>query len=481
MKLYTKIISVLIWSLILFTGCRKFITVEAPDNLITEQNIYNDDITATSVITGLYSKCDGLSVGVATITGLSADEYILWPNVSDIHRPAYYTNNLRATVNVNTGKDIWNDFYSLIFICNAAIEGITASKSLTVSVQQQLLGETYFMRAFFYHFLAELYGDLPLATGTDPEVNRLLTRKPLNEVYDFIISDLSKAREMLSEQYLNGLLKPYANGPERIRPTKWAANALLARVYLYSGDFAKAESIATEVISNSSLFSLSPLNDVFLKNNSEAIWQLQPTGIGINTRDGVLFNLKSIPEGLSDDKPLHISSFLLNSFEVNDQRAVAGNWLDNIVVDSDTLWYTNKYKEGTPNSNIISTADMTEYTMVLRLGEQYLIRAEARARLGDINGAQADIDEIRTRAGLPGTAAVDQETMLAAVFNERKVELFSEWAHRWVDLKRSGTVDAVMSTVAPIKGGAWESADQLYPIPYEDIQRNPNLTQNPAY
>ncbi len=119
--------------------------------------------------------------------------------------------------------------------------------------------------------------------------------------------------------------------------------------------------------------------------------------------------------------------------------------------------------------------------MVLRLAEQYLIRAEARAETGDLTGALDDLNVIRSRAGLANSTASTQEEILAAILHERQTELFTEWGHRWLDLKRTGNVDDVMPTVAAEKGGSWETTDQFYPVPLSEIDRNPNLTQTPGY
>jgi hypothetical protein len=121
--------------------------------------------------------------------------------------------------------------------------------------------------------------------------------------------------------------------------------------------------------------------------------------------------------------------------------------------------------------------------MLLRLAEQYLIRAEARAQLNNVNGAQSDLNTIRSRAGLSIIMPNDKNTLLDAILHERKVELFTELGHRWFDLKRTGHVDAVMSIEAPkkINGMGWKSYQQLYPLPLTDLQRDQNLVQNPGY
>ncbi|HEY4197911.1 MAG TPA: RagB/SusD family nutrient uptake outer membrane protein, partial [Mucilaginibacter sp.] len=128
-----------------------------------------------------------------------------------------------------------------------------------------------------------------------------------------------------------------------------------------------------------------------------------------------------------------------------------------------------------------SSQDVTEYVMVLRLGEQYLIRSEARAQQGNFTGAQADLDTIRQRAGLASTTASDKAGLLAAILHERQVELFTEWGHRWLDLKRTATINATMDTVCRQKGGTWDSHWQLYPVSAYEIKTDPNLSQTPGY
>jgi len=116
--------------------------------------------------------------------------------------------------------------------------------------------------------------------------------------------------------------------------------------------------------------------------------------------------------------------------------------------------------------------------MVLRLAEQYLIRAEARVRQNDLVGAIQDLNVVRARAGLPDlSSGVSQDLILAAVIQERRVELFAEWGHRWSDLIRWGQADSVLSMEKP----KWTANAKLYPLPLVDIQRNGNLRQNDGY
>ena len=289
----------------------------------------------------------------------------------------------------------------------------------------------------------------------------------------------------MSANYLDGLLRNTSN--DRVRPTKWAATALLARAYLYyaslpgmdAANYIKAEQQATILIENSGgVFALSSLPNAFLRaslGNKEAIWQLQPvSSTQTNAQDGYAF----IP-GPGGIPQLQLSPFLLASFEAGDNRRT--NWINSVTVSGSTYNYPFKYKIG---KNVGGIPPVTEHEMMLRLGEQYLIRAEARAQQGNIAGAQADINAIRTRAGLANTAATDKASLITAILHERQVELFTEMGHRWLDLKRTGTIDAVMgnpSGVCAVKGGTWNSYQQLYPIQVGDIQLDPNLKQNPGY
>jgi hypothetical protein len=482
------------------TSCSKLVTVDAPDNSITQENVYSDDLTASAVLTGIYFQlayATGDSYGLPSISkfaGLSADEFALWTG-ADVVSAAYFTNSLAAPAtgsSISAGHEFWVSCYPLIYTCNSAIEGISASKSLSPSVKRQLLGEAKFMRSFLYFYLFNLYGDLPLATSTDLEINRLLPRSDKNSVYKLLIDDLKETQDLLSINYLTATLVPYTGIPERVRPTKWAATALLARVYLYNKEYANAESTASLVLNNTSQYGLVPLANVFLKNNLEAIWQLQPGSAGWNTEDARTYNLAAVPAGLSSSKPVYLSSYLLSAFETGDARKV--NWVASYSSGNTVYYYPNKYKQATQNASITSAAQMTEYRTVLRLAEQYLIRSEARALQNKIEESVADLNVLRARARMAPTAnipnplpdiptSISQSQLLNLILQERQVELFTEWGHRWFDLKRTGNIDIVMNTVTPQKGGSWQTTDQLYPIPFTEIKLNPSLAghQNPGY
>jgi starch-binding outer membrane protein, SusD/RagB family len=485
--------------MVAYTSCEKLVEVPPPPGQITEDFVFTTDASAISVLTDLYrvfnaNPFQGANAtgSISLFAGLSADEYKLNDGITDAKYFGYYYNALSQSGSPIAGAEHWAPLYNLVFKCNAAIEGLSASKTLTLVIKQQLLGEAKFMRAFFYFYLVNMYGDVPLALTTDPEVSRFLARSPKAEIYDQIRTDLIEAKNLLSDNFLDATL--LNTTVQRVRPTKWAAAALLARVYLYTEEWESAEAESSLIISNIGLFGLpSNLNDVFVKNSREAIWQIQPTDEKFNTLDAKVFIIPSTgPAAGGSENPVQLSSFLKNSFELGDQRAVYGNWIDTTIYKKtatswDTIAYPFKYKVYLPNINInnsTGTANIQEYFMVLRLAEQYLIRAEARAQQQNISGAQFDLNAIRIRAGLGKATAADKTSLVTAIINERRHELFSEWAHRWFDLKRTGKIDELMTVVTPIKSAGtrnWQSYQQLYPLSKAELQKAPNLVQNPEY
>jgi starch-binding outer membrane protein, SusD/RagB family len=470
--------------LFIYTNCKKAIEVNSPKTNLNSGNVYNTDATAAAVLTNMYAEMSSKNISItgsditsiSLYTGVGADELALY-NLNHPNLSAFYRNDLNKTSQPN----YWNSIYSQIFLINSAIEGLNTNIKLTPSVKFQLLGEAKFLRAFSYFYLVNLYGDVPLVLSTDWTLNALLGQTSTIQIYDQMIADLISAQSLLSDKYLKGdALTPYeAGAQERVRPTIWAATALLSRVYLYIGDWINAELEATRVISNSGLFKLESLKNVFTKNNNEAIWQLQPVGnnSNSNTGEGKLFVL---PNGgpNTGNNPVYLSGNLLTSFELNDQRAELGNWINKIIVGTNTYYYPYKYKVG----NVITSTK--EYPTIFRLAEQLLIRAEARAQLNKVSDALADLNTVRSRAGLPAAnAAIDKPSLLLAILRERQVELFTEWGHRWFDLKRTGKIDGVMTvaTSKKVSGATWRPFQALYPIAEYEIDKNPNLQQNYGY
>lgn len=467
--------------ILVMSGCKKFIEVPSPVTTVNSGNVYTADNTAISVLTAIYiemsSNYDGQSgiTSMSLFPELSADNLVVNLNLNSSPLSFYYQNNLSST-NPFATPDYWRPFYQFIYQTNAAIEGLSSSTSLTPSVKDHLLGEAKFMRAFFYFYLVNLYGDVPLVLSTDYKTNSTLSRAGKSLVYEQIVKDLKDAQELLSADYKDVTLLNTTT--ERIRPNKAAATALLARVYLFTKDYVNAEIQSSSLIDHNPNYTLIELKDVFLKNSKETIWSLQPVLTNRNTWEAQLFLLPST--GPNDQFPVSLSDQLITSFENNDQRL--NTWTGNVLAGGKKYYYASKYKAGA------ATTIVSEYGVVLRLAEQYLIRADARAELGKLvgsNSASSDLNAIRDRAGLLPTPATTKQDLLDAILHERQTELFTEWGHRWFDLKRTGKIDEVMNLVCPTKGVGviWQPYKALYPIPQSEINLNPGMTgqQNPGY
>jgi len=453
-----------------FASCQKFVQISPPSTQIVTASVFNDDNAATAALTSIYTAMQAESWSMSQNAGLLSDE-LQSPSSNDAVRP-YYLNALLANSPGILGP--WVTGYNYIYQANAIIDGTKSGDKLSPAVKQQVRGEAKFIRAFWYFYLVNCYGDVPLVISTDYTINSRLSRTAKTNIYQQIISDLKDAKDLLNSNYVDG--SDTATSSERIRPNKVTASALLARVYLFTGDYADAEIESNTILSNDKYKLVQDLNSVFLMNSDEAIWQLGvPSPSSFNTVDGYNFILTAAPSVGDINLTATISSQLWNSFEPNDQRKI--NWIGSInTTGPDTTYYfPYKYKNnGLP---------VTEYTMMFRLAEQYFIHAEALARQNkNLDQAAANINALRERAGLGDySGPLIKDSLLTAILHERQVELFSEWGHRWFDLIRTGNVNVVMEIVTPQKGGYWRPEWALFPIPQSEREIDFNLTQNDGY
>lgn len=454
----------MIISCVLFsTSCKKLVELDPPQNKIETALAFDTDASATAAVIALYNYgifnvMVPLQQAITFYGGVSADELHYTPTTSpDITE---FENN-KISINNGTNASFWSNAYAELLAVNTAVTGITNASTLTPSVRSQLLGEAKFFRAWVNFYLVNYYGGVPL-TGNEPLANAVLPRATADAVWASIIADLRDAQNLLPVTYVGTL---------NSRVNQLAATALLARVYLYRKDYANAEAQATQVIS-SGAYTMSTTPNVFINTSKETILQFA-TFYGFSS---FVQSYRTSPSAVAGTLPTYtLTSNIANSFEAGDNRKA--NWVDSAI--SGTKFYRiNKYKVYTA-----ATAGAgNEYNVVLRLAEQYLIRAEARAQLGNLSGSAADVNMIRNRAGLANLSTANSAsgaTLLNAVAQERKVEFFGEYGHRWLDLLRTGQANAVIS---PLKPSTWNATRSLlFPIPDAQRQQNPALTQNPGY
>lgn len=456
-------IAILLLALTATSACNKFVDTPVPKNELPSGLAFSDDKTATASMVGLYSNMNAFNYYYANIlmsylSGMQADEMAYLSAFANYD--VFKLNNLLP--NSQYVQSMWADQYRFIYHANACIEGVTASANLTASVRDQLLGEAHFMRAFLHFYLVNMYGNIPLITTTNTDENNVKPQSPATEVYAQIISDLVEAKKRLADNYQT---------VNRVRPNKAAATALLARVYLYNKQWSNAEAEATLVLQDSKYSLLKDLNTVFLANSREALWQLMPVNLagGRNTWEG----FTTVPATATGLPLFRLDTTnLIKKFEAGDKRLA--NWAGTRATAGTTIYFPYKYKVRTSTATTLS-----EFSMVLRFAEQYLIRAEARIQQDKFTEGRSDLDSIRVRAGLGVLpTSLDKAALLLAIEQERKVELFAEWGHRWFDLKRTGRSTAVLG---PLKGTNWQATDTLYPIPSDAIRTNIYLDQNDGY
>lgn len=439
-------------------GCDSFVDVETPNSQLTGVTVFEDRTTANAAMIDIYSKLrdTGLIAGNANGSGVNlglyADELTYYGNTDD-NISFIFNNTMLATTSM--ASQMWNESYQQIYCANAVIYGCQNSTGLSTADKNQFIGEALFVRALVHSYLVNLYGDVPYITTTDYEVNRLVSRMPTTEVYNNIIADLQQAIALLPEAYF---------ASDRVRPNRSTASALLARVYLYNGNWAEASNAASAVLNTAEYVWETDIDKIFLKDCTATIWQFSPKLEGNNTDEGSVFVFQTGPPPF-----VGLRAELYNSFANDDLRK--SHWIATVTDGSDTWYHANKYKQ---NSN---TGASVEYSIVFRLAEQYLIRAEARARQGELSNAKQDLDVVRSLAGLPNTTANTEAEIIAAVLEERRYELFTEHGHRFFDLKRTGA----LNTALPIVKLGWNSTDVHWPIPETELLANPNLTQNPGY
>ena len=439
------------------SSCTDFVEVEPPRNNLVSETVFEDPATVESALANLYHgmREEGMvsgSFGVTPLLGIYGDELDYYGFTTDFTQLYYH--NLTADNGIILGW--WSQAYQFIYASNDIIKGVGLSKQLTRDEKSSFKGQALFVRAYVHSLLVGLYGEVPYITTTDYLENNQVSRMDVDAVQEKIIADLEEAVGLL-----DGL---GSDQGERALPDENASKALLARMYLYTENWEPAVSLSTELID---AFQLEAnVEQVFLKDSPETIWQLKPED-GLNTREAAQLIIQSIP-----GQTYAVSDALLGTFENGDLRRE--HWIGS-VSDADstiTLHFAHKYKADA-NETV-----STEYSILFRLGEQYLIRAEAYAHLGDVSRGLTDLNVIRNRAGLPNMTANTSVELLEAIYQERKVELFAEQGLRWFDLTRTGRANEVLGVLKD----NWKGTDVLLPIPEPELETNPNLLpQNPGY
>jgi hypothetical protein len=352
-----------------------------------------------------------------------------------------------------SASSLWGVIYSMSYVVSFIYEELP-NIDIPESDFNEITAAASFLRAYAYLVGAYTYGGIPIVTTTNVEENRDIPRATLDETLEFIESELLYALDKLPEESFN-------SG----EATNGAVKALLARYYLFRGNWTEAEKYATDVIEGNGTKTYT-LEEEFVDAVSD-------------------FSTESILEIVysANDNPGTSTNFSINNLFVG-RREIIPSIEMVLALQNDggdrnvVLEFDGANARGADNGWTIIRYGPFDNIQVFRLAEMYLIRAEARAQQDDINGAASDINVIRQRAGVPLIQGNSKNQLLLALENERRMELCFE-GHRWYDLVRTGRAQAVMEEFT----SNWSEKDELWPIPLREINNNPSLSnaQNPGY
>ncbi len=371
-------------------------------------------------------------------------------------------------------KAMWQHWYKSIGRATAAIDYTESFGLEDEDYKNRLIGEARFLRALNYFYLVRGWGDIPI------QEQDLALRASTEDVYDYIEQDLLFAVNNLPE-------KSEYTDADLGRATKGAAEALLSKVYLYQENWQKAYDYANEVI-GSSEYDLeddySVLWHASSENGYESIFEFQARGE--STAHGVQqYSQTQGARGTSGwgwgfNVP---SEDLVTAF--NDEGDLIRRDAT-VIFAGETMWDGREvsssvenpyYNEKAYSSANAGAGDTDKNIRYMRLGEVYLIRAEALNELGDTPNALLDLNKIRNRVNLEDSESSTQTEVRQAIWNERRLELAFEH-DRWFDLVRTGQAASVMQNLGlPFVVGQHE----LFPIPEEQLIETPDMEQNPGW
>jgi hypothetical protein len=437
-----------IFGIILISAGCDVLDVEPTDS-IPASSAFKDKAGIERGIMGSYSSLQNLSYyGRAFITygDLAADNLEHPVDATNADYGEIDNNNILPENGAVGGT--WAAIYDGINVANNVIVKVPGMYDMTDSEKNQALGELYFLRALNHFNLVNYFGAIPIKNEPTVGVGELdAGRDPVELVYAQIIDDLKFA-----EQHL------VISASTKIRASGYAATALLARVYLYHGDYDLAWGKANDVITEGGYTLLENFADVFLNDGSaETIFE-----IDFIETDRNRIAEYNFPKTLNGRREVAPTSDILSTFEAGDERSAVSIAYDGVNA------YANKYNDLSKGADNV---------IVLRLAEMFLIRAEAEVNTTnpDLGLVKADIDTLRSRANLNPIIENTVDDLKMAIERERRTEFVFEGI-RWLDLVRTERAMDIIPTVTDIN-------KTLYPIPLSEIQTNksPEMTQNPGY
>lgn len=417
-----------------------------PEMSITDDQAFVSKSSTQAALTGVYSALQSGNYYGQNYVTLG---YLPGDNVEWVGSFNYFqqVDANRLTADNSTITGVWRAIYSTINGANHIIGKVQSVEDPLFSQQEkdQIQGEAYFIRALAYFDLARGWGGVPivLTYTQSPDDGAGIGRSSREETYAQVLEDLIQAESLLSDNV------------NRNRATRHSVRALRARLHLYLEEWDEAERYASQLIDHPAFTLVQPY-ETFIqnKNSEESILELAYDNANRNNHNG--YFLPTNLGGRLEWRPTEEFIGLVKNEEVGGDRVV-------LIAEEEGVTYGNLYHRS-------GTGDDPAY--LLRIAEQYLIRAEARAHQNDLTGAAEDLNQVRRRAGLSDRSADSREELLLAIENERRIEFAFE-GHRWFDLVRTGRADEVL--------GVTDTDRWLFPIPLNDLNADDDLTQNDGY
>ena len=489
MKLRTAyfIITVCMLSLA-WTSCGKNFLEEPTRTVTIDDLLNNPQDGAQRVIGAVYNRLYDWEthsfswIGVSSITSDDADK---GSSLGDGGGDKIELDGWLISPTNISFNEVWQgNFEGIGRACYAIslLEGM----NLSPAEKDRYIGEAKFLRAYFYWNLIRTFGGVPKidkVLSSQADIETASIRASPAEIYAFMESDLTEAAAKLP---------PIIPVSERGRASRYAAQGLLAKIYLYQQKWAQSKAMCDAII-GSTQFSLLPDYSMIWREagefSSESIWEVN--AIGTNPPKGIqqyteVQGMRG--SGLGDfgwgfNTP---SQDLVNAYEAGDERKDA-----TILLRGSTLWdgFVTESTLPNPYYNYKAYVSRTAETWfdrgqsnknlrVVRYGEILLIKAEVENELNDTTAAKIALNELRVRAGLNPVDANSQASMRDKIYKERRVEMAFEH-DRIFDLRRTGRAAAVLQA----HGKPYISPKHdLFPIPQRQIDLSGNkITQNPGY
>lgn len=520
MKTKNIILATLCGGLLTMTGCENFLD-EDPRAAVTSAAYYQNESQALENITSMYRMGAPVRYGAAggayigptasintLLTGYFTNSYEGQELICLYSRQLTRQQNTRIVS--NTMNSIWNDSYRAINIANGAIKHIP-NIDMADNTRARLIAEAKFFRAFNYFYLVKTFGAIPLTTEPYESLENLfLSRTDEALIYELIESDLQEAVDALPAAQFT------SNG---YRVTQYVAAMALANVYLQQGKYAEAATYAKIV--TDSPHSLAQHDNLQLgsaynklrtsDNLSETIYSYEFNDAISNSGWWPTYAFSSSATSIFGtyaifERVYGPTNRFLNVYEEDDLRIQPNQFYhweytnpnngDRWTSDVAGVWYY--YDE----EALLSTGRGTQDWNIYRYAEAVLIAAEAIAQSSGVNAEAAGfLAEIKARADMNGKSVAAYTTELQALsvedfvkecWKERLRELPLEFK-MWDDCLRTGMFPVISASTAgqidfvPLvgaqnaSGATFKESDLLWPISMDELQRNPELTQNPDY